>query len=61
MIKEISFLDFFSTFLDSISGMYRHLDNVLAGVNILPFGRIKYPGTISWSQGRITGGAERRQ
>ena len=29
MIKEIYFLDFFSTFLDSISGMYSHLDNVL--------------------------------
>ena len=32
-----------------------------AGVNILAFVVIKYQGTISWSQGRITAGAKRRQ
>ena len=28
----------------------------ITGVDILPFGRIRYPGTISWLWGRITGG-----
>ena len=31
-----------------------------AGVEILPFGRIRYPGTISWLCGRITVGALHR-
>ena len=31
-----------------------------SGVNILAFVVIKYQGTISWSQGRITAGAKRR-
>ena len=30
---------------------------IFAGVNILPFDRIKYPGTITWLWGRITVGA----
>ena len=29
----------------------------IAGVNILTFDRIKYPGTITWLWGRITVGA----
>ena len=33
----------------------------ITGVDILPFGRIRYPGTISWLWGRITGGALHRQ
>ena len=33
----------------------------MPGVDILPFGRIRYPGTISWLWGRITVGALRLQ
>ena len=33
----------------------------VAGVDILPFGRIRYPGTISWLWGRITGGVLQHQ
>ena len=34
---------------------------VISGVNILPFDRMRHPGTITWSWGRITADAKRQK